>query len=107
MNKKNSVPKTEKIFKIRKPEFKKFSLPESFLKQLQEFSGGSFVLLLKDEKGDIGTYTAYDSSSDFLSMATFGINFFGAQAEVAGGMIANIAIQNSKVIDGEDFVEED
>lgn len=89
--KKNSLPKTDKIFKLRKPEFKQFTIPQSFLKQLQEFSGGAFCLLIKDEKGEISTYSNFQTSMDFLGMANFGAAYFGTQAGIASQMVSEIA----------------
>lgn len=97
---KNSKPTANKLFRV--PKFKKFSLPEGFLNQLNEFSGGGFVLLLKDDKGDISTYSKFDTSSDALSMIKFGTDWFGSQEAASQFQIGRMACGNNQYGDDQE-----
>lgn len=45
-----------------------FIIPERFLKKLQEFSNGGFILLTFSAQGRVVVHTLYDSDKDRLAL---------------------------------------
>lgn len=64
-----------------------FSVPENFLKQIYEFSGGAenykgMILIMCNEKGEPNIYTQYDSSVVELGLKSALFNFLDTNVEV-------------------------
>ncbi|NJO61254.1 MAG: hypothetical protein HC836_24275 [Richelia sp. RM2_1_2] len=86
-------------------EKKPFVLPDSFLKQLKEFSGGGFVLIIFDEDGNIKVYEEADTSKDHLALSHFGADYFECLMQNNKNCTQNHFFE--EVDDGEDEEEED
>lgn len=48
-----------------------FHIPESFLKELNEFSGGGFILFTYDQESNPKVYASFDSAAHGLGMQKF------------------------------------
>jgi len=64
-----------------------FSVPENFLKQIYEFSGGAenykgMVLIMCNEKGEPNIYTQYDSSVVELGLKSALKDFLDGKIEL-------------------------
>jgi|TARA_R110000772_G_scaffold45926_1_gene104989 hypothetical protein len=70
-----------------KEEDIEFSVPENFLKQIYEFSGGAeiykgMILIMCNEKGEPNIYTQYDSSVVELGLKSALRNFLLNKVEL-------------------------
>jgi len=70
-----------------KEEDIEFSIPENFLKQIYEFSGGAenykgMILIMCNEKGEPNIYTQYDSSVVELGLKSALRNFLLNKVEL-------------------------
>lgn len=63
-----------------------FIIPDSFLKRLQEFSNGGFVLLTFSAQGKVVVHHLYDSEKDRIAIETALANWLDSrQAEQESG----------------------
>ena len=52
-------------------ERKGFLIPQSVLKQLNEFSSGGFALFLYDDTGNPNVHTKFDTNKDAMALQMF------------------------------------
>lgn len=57
--------------KIGMEEHADFIIPEKFLKQLEEFSNGGFIVLTFTKKGNPAAYQYYETKKDQMALEAF------------------------------------
>lgn len=82
---KNSGPKD-----ILKPQANdRFELPASFLSQLNEFSGGGYILLRLDSKRQPSVSARFDTDADALALYSWGQQYMQTVNDVFNANIQN------------------
>jgi hypothetical protein len=64
-------------------ERKGFLIPQSVLKQLNEFSSGGFALFLYDDTGNPNVHTKFDTNKDAMALQIFISNWAEALNELS------------------------
>jgi hypothetical protein len=94
--KKNSGPKQAAVPNLKVDNFQ---LPASMLSQLNEFSGGGYILLRLDARRQPCVSYKFDTDADALALYSFGKTYINTVSEItdsnmesmiAGGQIINL-----------------
>ncbi len=73
----------------------KFVVPENFLRQLNEFSGGGFILFIYDENQNPQPYACFDTRAHGLGMMKFVENWSEAVHSINVESTANAILELS------------
>ena len=81
-----------------------FQLPASMLSQLNEFSGGGYILLRLDAKRQPCVSFKFDTDADALALYSFGQTYINTVSEMANSNIENMVAGGQVIsIDDIDF----
>lgn len=82
-----------------------FTIPESFLHQLSEFTNGGFVLFTFDSSGSPKVHQCFDDDKNNLAMSNF-IKLYGNSMEqIHGNILMSNISQDNDEDDGEDLID--
>jgi len=97
--KKNSGPKQAAVPNLKVDNFQ---LPASMLSQLNEFSGGGYILLRLDAKRQPCVSFKFDTDADALALYSFGQTYINTVSEMANANIENM-VAGGQVINIDDI----
>ena len=97
--KKNSGPKQTAVPNLKVDNFQ---LPASMLSQLNEFSGGGYILLRLDAKRQPCVSFKFDTDADALALYSFGKTYINTVSEITDSNMGNL-IAGGQIINLDDL----
>jgi hypothetical protein len=87
-----------------KDEFNhQFELPESILSQMEEMSGGGYIIFILDSESRPSIYESFDGLGQESQVKSFALDWLTAEREVRKDRLKNQINSLFELDDGEDF----